>query len=141
MAEWIKCKDKLPEQERMVIVACYGSDIVIPREGETVHQTRERLNREVNRVDVGFIGSDGWYSSDGFPMIIAPTYWQPLPEAPEYEPDPDDKDTGMTWEEMHERGKARAEKLASKIYTGKDGIKRTWSEAFEAIFNDEEGET
>lgn len=36
------------------------------------------------------------------------------PEAPEYEPDSDDKDTGLTWDEMHERSKARAEKLRAK---------------------------
>lgn len=28
-----------------------------------------------------------------------------------------------------------------KLYLGKDGVKRTWGEVFEAIFDDEEGET
>lgn len=80
---WISCKDKLPEPETMVIVASYGSDIVIPEDGETVEECCERLKKELVRVTLGFIGSDGWYASDYFPLIVTPSFWQPLPEPPE----------------------------------------------------------
>lgn len=79
---WINCEERLPEPETMVIVACYGSDIIIPKEGETVKECCARLQRECVRVMLGFIGSDGWYDCEYSPLIIKPTYWQPLPEPP-----------------------------------------------------------
>ena len=82
---WISCEERLPEHETMVIVACYGSDIVIPNyeHGETVEECMKRLQKECVKVTLGFIGSDGWYTSDYYPMMITPKYWQPLPEPPE----------------------------------------------------------
>lgn len=82
--QWISVNDRLPEPDTMVIVACYGSDIVIPdyEHGETVCECVKRLEKECVRVTLGFIGSDGWYDSDYSPMIISPSYWQPLPEPP-----------------------------------------------------------
>ena len=82
--KWISCDERMPEPETMVIVACYGSDIVIPdyEHGETVFECCERLQKEIVRVTLGFVGSDGWYDSDYAPMIISPTFWQPLPEPP-----------------------------------------------------------
>lgn len=82
---WISCDEKLPEHETMVIIACYGSDIVIPdyEHGETVEECMKRLQKECVKVTLGFIGSDGWYTSDYYPMMITPKYWQPLPEPPE----------------------------------------------------------
>lgn len=79
---WISCKDRLPEPDTMVIVASYGSDIVIPEDSETVEECCERLKKERVRVTLGFIGSDGWYGSDYFPLIVTPSFWQPLPEPP-----------------------------------------------------------
>lgn len=80
---WISCEDRLPEPDTMVIVASYGSDIVIPEDGETVEQCCERLKKERVRVTLGFIGSDGWYDSDYYPMMITPSFWQPIPEPPD----------------------------------------------------------
>lgn len=80
---WISCKERMPKPETMVIVACYGSDIVIPEDGETVEECCERLQEECVRVTLGFIGSDGWYDSDYCPMMVTPSFWQPLPEPPE----------------------------------------------------------
>lgn len=79
---WISCKDRLPEPDTMVIVASYGSDIVIPEDSETVEECCERLKKERVRVTLGFIGPDGWYGSDYFPLIVTPSFWQPLPEPP-----------------------------------------------------------
>lgn len=101
MSEWIRCSEQMPEKNTMVIVACYGSDIVIPNDGETVWQTYDRQNREIKHVTTGFIDEDEyWNEGDGLPMMISPTYWQPLPEAPDYEADPDDVDNGLTWSEF-----------------------------------------
>lgn len=98
---WIKCTDEKPEEGVIVLVACYGSDIIIPNDGETVWQTYDRQSREIKRVTTGFIDEDGyWNEGDGLPLMIAPTYWQPLPEAPDYEHEPDDVDTGLTWDEF-----------------------------------------
>ena len=80
--DWISCEEREPEADRLVLVACYGSDIIFPEEGETVEECQARLQRECVRVTLGFIGSDGWYDCEYSPMIIKPTYWMPLPEPP-----------------------------------------------------------
>ena len=82
---WISCKERQPEPETLVIVACYGSDIIIPQDGENLLESIRRVKNDVVRVTLGFIGSDGWYGCDWFPMTIEPDYWQPLPEPPKIE--------------------------------------------------------
>lgn len=84
-SDWISCEERMPEPDTLVIVACYGSDIIIPQDGETLAESIERVQREHVTVTLGFIGSDGWYGCDYFPMMITPTYWQPLPEPPKGE--------------------------------------------------------
>lgn len=107
---WIKCTEETPEVGVKVLVACYGSDIVIPNDGETVWQTRQRLTKDIKRVTLGFIDDDGyWDGADYMPMMISPTYWQPLPEAPEYEADPDDVDNGLTWSEFFSKAWDKSE--------------------------------
>lgn len=80
---WIPCSERMPEKDTDVIVCCYGSDLILTHDGETMQDAAERTHRESVSVTVGFIGSDGWYGADWFPMMVTPTYWMTLPEPPE----------------------------------------------------------
>ena len=79
---WIPCSDRLPEQGERVIVAIFGSDMIMPNEGETLQDAIERSRKE-GYITVGFIGSDGWYGEDWFPLMVQPSYWMPKPDLPE----------------------------------------------------------
>lgn len=81
MAEWINVKDRLPEKDEVVIALIIGSDFIIQEEGETLADAIARA-RKHKRVTLAYLDDDGWYGSDGFPEIIAPSYWMPLPEPP-----------------------------------------------------------
>lgn len=79
---WISCNERLPEQGERVIVAIFGSDMIMPNEGETLQDAIERSRKE-GYITVGFIGSDGWYGADWFPLMVHPSYWMPKPDLPE----------------------------------------------------------
>lgn len=79
---WIPCSERLPEQGERVIVAIFGSDMIMPNEGETLQDAIERSRKE-GYITVGFIGSDGWYGADWFPLMVHPSYWMPKPDLPE----------------------------------------------------------
>lgn len=81
--DWIPCAERLPEEDKMVIVCCFGSDMIMPNPGESLEDAIKRTRKEIVTVTMGFIGSDGWYGADWCPMIVTPTYWMPLPEPPE----------------------------------------------------------
>ena len=80
---WIKCSEQLPNENCMVLICIYGSDMIMTQDGETLAEAIERTRREIVTVTVGFIGSDGWYGADWMPLMVQPTYWMPLPAAPE----------------------------------------------------------
>ena len=84
---WIPCAEQLPEPEMLVLICCKGTDIVMPRLGGTVGDSFRRVQNDIVRVSIGFIGSDGWYGADFCSLVIAPTYWMSLPEPPEQEPE------------------------------------------------------
>ena len=77
---WIPVTERLPEEGVMVLVTCYGRDMIIMRDGESLEDAIERVRKEVVNVTVGLVGSDGWYGADYSPMIITPVAWMPLPE-------------------------------------------------------------
>lgn len=82
-AEWIPCSEQMPEKDCAVIVAVYGSDMIVPEPGETPEEAAERIRKEHRYTTEAFLGSDGWYTPDYCPLMVAPTYWMPMPEAPE----------------------------------------------------------
>ena len=84
--DWIPCSERMPEPDREVLVATYGSDMVFCQKGEDVIDAIRRQNREIKNVTLAFVSIDDgcWYSSDYMPLIVHPTYWKPKPEAPDY---------------------------------------------------------
>jgi hypothetical protein len=80
LSEWILCDERLPEEGKMVLTTIRGHDVIIPQEGETIKEAMERIWNDVCYVSVGFIGSDGWYGADGYPQIVHPIAWMPLPK-------------------------------------------------------------
>jgi hypothetical protein len=82
---WIPCSERLPEQDTMVIVCYYGSDCIFPMQGETVTEAVARQNK-VPTVTMGFLSDEGWNGADFFPLMVQPSFWMPLPDAPEVIP-------------------------------------------------------
>lgn len=81
-AKWIPCSERLPEQDTMVIVCYFGSDVIMPMQGETVTEAMARQNK-VPTVTMGFLSDEGWNGADFFPMMVQPAFWMPLPDPPE----------------------------------------------------------
>ena len=78
--KWILCDERLPKEGQMVLTTIRGHDVIIVQDEETFEEAIERAWNEVCYVSVGFIGSDGWYGADGYPLIVHPIAWMPLPK-------------------------------------------------------------
>lgn len=77
-SQWILCGERLPRKHETVIVTIKGHDVIIPMAGESVEDAIDRINK-ATWVSVGFLGSDGWYGADGYPMTVRPVAWRLLP--------------------------------------------------------------
>ena len=80
---WVLEEAARPDCWNMVETVSYGTDFVILKDGETVEQALEKARSENVVVQLGYVSDDGfWYTSEGYPMIIRPTYWRPIPMPP-----------------------------------------------------------
>ena len=80
---WISGKDRLPEKHENVLVAIAGHDVIIQNDGETLEEAINRTFREVRYVTIGSIDDEGdWNGPEGYPMMVQPSFWMPLPEPP-----------------------------------------------------------
>lgn len=82
---WIPVSDRKPEPHEYVIAAVYGSAMIMQMEGETIADAIERTRKQ-GYVTMASIDEYGfWNGADGFPMMVAPSYWMPKPALPEAE--------------------------------------------------------
>lgn len=78
---WVDVELRPPALGEMVLVTIHGSDIMRLRPGETLAEAVERTQKELRRVTIGFLdGEEGWTGADGWPMVVKPVAWAPLPE-------------------------------------------------------------
>ena len=77
--QWVPCSERLPKEGDLVLTTIRGTDFIHLRDEETFEDAIERTQKML-RVSCGFLGEDGWYSADGYPAIVKPIAWMPLPE-------------------------------------------------------------
>ncbi len=78
---WVRVEDRPPALGEMVLVTIHGHDIMRLRPGETLAEALERTRREFRRVTIGMLDGEGeWTGADGWPMVVKPVAWAPLPE-------------------------------------------------------------
>lgn len=88
---WVRVEDRPPALGEMVLVTIHGSDIIQLQPGETLAEAVERARRWFRRVTIGFLdGEEEWTGADGWPMVVKPVAWAPLPEPWEEESDETD---------------------------------------------------
>ena len=80
MSEWILVKDKKPELYTEVLVTVWGHDVIIPEEGEELGDAMDRIWRENRYVTMAHLAGDGWNGCDGWPMVVGPVAWMPMPK-------------------------------------------------------------
>lgn len=79
--DWIRVEDRPPALGEMVLVTIHGSDIIQIQPGETLEDAVKRTRLEFRRVTIGFLDDEeGWTGADGWPMVVKPVTWAPLPE-------------------------------------------------------------
>lgn len=78
---WVRVEDGPPALGEMVLVTIHGSDVIQLQPGETLAEAVERTQKEFRRVTIGFLDDEeGWTGADGWPMVVKPVAWAPLPE-------------------------------------------------------------
>lgn len=79
---WVKCSDRLPDNDGCKLVTIWGSDIVMPKDGESVWDAMERQRKEIRYVDTAYYDAENkeWTGEYGFPLIVPPVAWMDFPE-------------------------------------------------------------
>ena len=79
---WVKCSDRLPDNDGCKLVTIWGSDIVMPKDGESVFDAMERQMREIRRIDTACYDTENkeWTGEYGFPLNPQPVAWMEFPE-------------------------------------------------------------
>lgn len=76
---WILCGEEMPEMNTQVLLTIKGHDCIIPFNGENINNAIVRIGKE-RWVTLGFLGLDGWYGADGYPLVVQPIAWMQLLE-------------------------------------------------------------
>ena len=76
---WIPCSERLPEKHQMVLTTIKGVDLFRECVDKNFFEALATAQKRT-WVSVGYLGDDGWYGADGFPQIVQPIAWMPLPE-------------------------------------------------------------
>lgn len=91
---WIPCSERLPDPDVVVLVSISGTDIISRNEGESLEEALERNFKTKRRIKHGYIsaeeGEEGWCTLEGWPMIVAPVAWLPLPFVTPYDTERED---------------------------------------------------
>lgn len=77
--KWIPVSERQPRVGETVLVTIRGTDFIAMEIDETLEEALER-NRKIVYVSTGFLGGDGWYGADGYPLIVNPVAWMEMPE-------------------------------------------------------------
>ncbi len=87
LMNWIPCAEQMPEEDQLVIVCYYGSDLIVPdyEHGETLEECMERIRDKASVYFGWFSEDEGWTDCYGGPIVISPEYWMPLPKPPKKE--------------------------------------------------------
>ena len=79
MSKWVNCKDRMPPEGQYVFGAVYGTDVIIPQEGESIRNAVVRTATEHPRTMIcQWCGEEeGWWANHGM-MIIQPRFWMKI---------------------------------------------------------------
>lgn len=78
---WVRVEDRPPALGEWVLVTIHGSDIIQLQPGEDIGIAVMRARKTIRHVTIGMLdGEEGWTGADGWPMVVKPVAWAPLPE-------------------------------------------------------------
>lgn len=79
IGRWIPCSERLPEKYQKVLTTIKGVDLFRECADKNFFEALAAV-RKCTWVSVGILEEDGWYVADGYPQIVAPIAWMPMPE-------------------------------------------------------------
>jgi len=80
MSKWIPMSKQKPPEYELVLISIWGSDFGYVFAGESIEESFAKTRERIRYVTTGYIGSDGWYGPDGYPLMMVPLAWMPMPE-------------------------------------------------------------